>query len=673
MLESLLKNVEERTGYFGAYGGAFTPEILRSTLDELIAAFEEARRDPSFWEEFLAVMQSYSCRPTPITPLKNLSDTLGGPRIYMKREDLNQTGSHKINNVMGQGLLVARMGKKRVIAETGAGQHGVATATMAARLGLECTIYMGAVDVERQRPNVFWMEQLGAEVVSVEDGSATLKDAINQCLRDWAFSMDDTHYVLGTACGPHPFPQMVASFQQIIGQECREQMLADTGRLPDRVYCCVGGGSNATGTFLGFLDDAEVELVGIEAGGEGLDSGRHAARLAGSDGSPGVAQGYKTYFLQDEEGQMRHTHSVAAGPRLHRGEPDPGLPAGQRTGALRGGHRRRGAGSVPDAAAPGRHHRRAGKRPRRGRRHPRSAADGPGPDHPGDPVGPRRQGHLHHRRGVERPRLAAIPATESRPLNLRTYIEGRLGSRKILLMTHVIVGYPSLDANWRMLEQMERADVDLVELQMPFSEPIADGPVFARANQEALKQGLSTKQYFDFMARATERFGFPHLMMGYYNTVFRLTHRTFCERLSRSGGAGFIVPDLPIEEYHDLSPLSEAHGLTPIALITPTNTDARLAEIGRHGRGFVYGVARRGVTGKPTDLKAGIDALVARYRAATDLPLALGFGIAGGDDVRQLHGSCEIAIVGSALLERWESGGEGAYADFLQELRKARF
>ena len=258
-------------------------------------------------------------------------------------------------------------------------------------------------------------------------------------------------------------------------------------------------------------------------------------------------------------------------------------------------------------------------------------------------------------------------------MNLQTHIESRLGSRKILLMTHVIVGYPSLDANWRMLEEMERADVDLVELQMPFSEPIADGPVFARANQEALKQGLSTGQYFDFMARATERFEFPHLMMGYYNTVFRLTHGTFCERLSAAGGAGFIVPDLPIEEYHDLFPLSETHRLTPIALFTPTNSDARLAEIGRHGRGFVYGVARRGVTGKPTDLKAGIDALVARYRAATDVPLALGFGIVAGNDVRQLHGSCEIAIVGSALLQHWERGGEGTYADFLQELQKARF
>ena len=311
LTEALL--APEHKGYYGAYGGAFVPEILRSTLDELIEVFGDARRDPAFWKEFVQVMGSYSCRPTPITFLQNLSASLGGARLYLKREDLNHTGAHKINNVMGQGLLVRRMGKGRVIAETGAGQHGVATATMAARLGLQCRIYMGAVDVERQRPNVFWMEQLGAEVVSVEDGSATLKDAINECLRDWAFSMDDTHYVMGTVCGPHPFPQIVAYFQQVIGRESRRQMVEETGGLPHRVYACVGGGSNATGMFLGFLEDEEVELVGVEAGGLGLESGKHAARLAGDDGSPGVAQGYKTYFLQDDEGQMRHTHSVSAG------------------------------------------------------------------------------------------------------------------------------------------------------------------------------------------------------------------------------------------------------------------------------------------------------------------------------------------------------------------------
>ena len=312
ILDSLI-GPGSRDGYYGEFGGAFVPEILRTTLDELADAFYQAAEDPSFWEEFHRVMSTYSCRPTPITFLENLSSEFDGPSLYLKREDLNQTGAHKINNVMGQGLLVRRMGKKRVIAETGAGQHGVATATMAARFGLQCTIYMGAEDVERQRPNVFWMEQLGAEVISVEDGTATLKDAINECFRDWAFSMEDTHYVLGTACGPHPFPAMVARFVHVIGRESREQMLERCGRLPDRVYACVGGGSNATGMFLGFVDDPGVELVGIEAGGLGLDSGQHASRLAGKDGSAGVAQGYKTFFLQNEEGQMLDTHSVSAG------------------------------------------------------------------------------------------------------------------------------------------------------------------------------------------------------------------------------------------------------------------------------------------------------------------------------------------------------------------------
>ena len=302
----------DASGYFGEYGGKFIPEILYTTFDELIAAFYKAKADPEFWQSYVDVMQNYSCRPTPITPLENFAKSLGGKfQIFCKREDLNHTGAHKANNCMGQGLLVQRMGKKRVIAETGAGQHGVATATMAARMGLECTVYMGSVDVERQRPNVFWMEQLGATVISVTEGAATLKDAINAAMRDWAESMETTHYVLGTTCGPHPFPEMVAWFQSIIGQESREQMLKINGRLPDRIYACVGGGSNASGIFLPFLDDKAVELIGVEAGGRGLESGEHAARFYG--GTVGVAQGYKTYFFQDDEGQMLHTHSIAAG------------------------------------------------------------------------------------------------------------------------------------------------------------------------------------------------------------------------------------------------------------------------------------------------------------------------------------------------------------------------
>lgn len=310
---SLFDFPPDREGYYGAYGGCFLPEILTSTIEELRQCFRACKADPAFWREYVEVMQSYSGRPTPVTCLDNLSRHLGGARIYVKREDLNHTGSHKINNVMGQGLLCKRLGKTRVIAETGAGQHGFATATMAARFGFECKIYMGAVDVARQRPNVFWMENLGAEVVAVEDGQRTLKDAINECLRDWVTNMSDTHYVLGTACGPHPFPEMVSFFQSIIGSEAREQLFGLTGRLPDRVYACVGGGSNAIGIFQGFLDDRDVELVGCEAGGLGPGPGGHASRLAYRDASLGVAQGYKTYFLQNEDGNMLETHSIAAG------------------------------------------------------------------------------------------------------------------------------------------------------------------------------------------------------------------------------------------------------------------------------------------------------------------------------------------------------------------------
>lgn len=299
-------------GYYSEFGGAYVPEILVATFDELVDHFDEARVDPAFWQSYLDLMASYSGRATPLTPAENLTEHFGGAQVYIKREDLNHTGAHKANNVMGQGLLVKRMGKQRVIAETGAGQHGVATATMAAKFGFDCTIYMGAVDVERQRPNVFWMERLGATVVPVEEGSRTLKDAINEAFRDWVTNMDTTHYVLGTACGPHPFPEMVTWFNSIIGTEARAQVLKQTGKLPARVYACVGGGSNAMGIFSGFLDDA-VELVGAEAGGHGLDTGMHSSRLASTDASIGIAQGYKTFFLQDSDGQMSQTHSVAAG------------------------------------------------------------------------------------------------------------------------------------------------------------------------------------------------------------------------------------------------------------------------------------------------------------------------------------------------------------------------
>jgi tryptophan synthase beta chain len=310
MISSEMLLTPDARGFYGEYGGAFVPEILRPALQDLAAMLSRVREDEAFWRAFLAELSSYAGRPTPLTALGNLSRELGGAMIYVKREDLNHTGAHKINNVIGQAMLAKRLGKDRVIAETGAGQHGVATATAAARLGLKCTVFMGAKDVRRQYPNVFWMRQMGAEVIAVEDGARTLKDAINAAMRDWSESFPTTHYILGTAAGPHPFPQLVSWLQSVIGKEARQQWQALGGSLPKAVYACVGGGSNALGLFQGFMDLAEVELVGAEAGG---DSSGHAARIAGGEGQPGISHGYRSLFLQTAEGQMAGTHSLAAG------------------------------------------------------------------------------------------------------------------------------------------------------------------------------------------------------------------------------------------------------------------------------------------------------------------------------------------------------------------------
>ncbi|HIZ98371.1 MAG TPA: tryptophan synthase subunit beta [Candidatus Janibacter merdipullorum] len=302
---------ERAPGRFGAFGGRYVPEALIPALEELDEARRKAAVDPDFVEALARLHRTYTGRPSIITEVPRFAEHAGGARIILKREDLNHTGSHKINNVLAQALLTTRMGKRRVIAETGAGQHGVATATAAALMGLECTIYMGRVDTERQALNVARMRMLGATVVPVEHGSATLKDAINEAMRDWVTNVDHTHYVLGTVTGPHPFPEMVRDFHAIIGEEAREQVLESTGRLPEAVIACVGGGSNAMGIFHRFVEDEGVRLIGVEAGGEGIESGRHAARFATAE--PGVLHGAMSYLMQDDEGQTLETHSVSAG------------------------------------------------------------------------------------------------------------------------------------------------------------------------------------------------------------------------------------------------------------------------------------------------------------------------------------------------------------------------
>ena len=298
-------------GHFGRYGGQFVPETLMHPLKELTDAYDQSRRDPEFQREFENLLASYVGRPTPLSFARRLTEHLGGPRIYLKREDLCHTGAHKINNALGQGLLARRMNKTRIIAETGAGQHGVATATVCALLGLECLVYMGTEDMRRQELNVFRMRLLGAEVAAVDSGSRTLKDAINEALRDWVTNVENTYYLLGSVLGPHPYPQMVRDFQSVIGREARGQILAAEGRLPDLLVACVGGGSNSIGLFYEFLADPDVRMIGVEAGGRGTGLGDHAARFAG--GKPGVIQGTSSYVLQDDNGQIALTHSISAG------------------------------------------------------------------------------------------------------------------------------------------------------------------------------------------------------------------------------------------------------------------------------------------------------------------------------------------------------------------------
>ncbi|EZQ19941.1 tryptophan synthase subunit beta [Pseudomonas sp. G11-1] len=304
-------SVPDQRGHFGPYGGRFVSETLMDALEELETLYEKLSRDPEFQAEFDRDLAHYVGRPSPLYFAERLSAKVGGAQIWLKREDLNHTGAHKVNNTIGQALLAKHMGKPRVIAETGAGQHGVATATVAARLGLKCQVYMGAEDVKRQALNVYRMKLLGAEVIPVTSGSKTLKDAMNEAMRDWVTNIDDTFYIIGTVAGPHPYPKLVRDFQCVIGREAREQSLAQAGRLPDALVACVGGGSNAIGLFHPFLEDQDVAMYGVEAGGDGLETGRHAAPLA--SGRPGVLHGNRTYLMEDENGQIIETHSVSAG------------------------------------------------------------------------------------------------------------------------------------------------------------------------------------------------------------------------------------------------------------------------------------------------------------------------------------------------------------------------
>lgn len=389
-------NLPDAHGHFGPYGGTFVAETLSHALDELRDAYARYQHDPEFIKEYEYELKHFVGRPSPIYHARRLTEHCGGAQIYLKREDLNHTGAHKVNNVIGQALLARRMGKPRVIAETGAGQHGVATATIAARYGMECVVYMGSEDVRRQAANVYRMKLLGATVVPVESGSRTLKDALNEAMRDWVTNVADTFYIIGTVAGPHPYPMMVRDFQAVIGEECKVQMPELAGRQPDAVIACVGGGSNAMGIFYPYIDHASVQLIGVEAAGEGLESGRHAASLTG--GSPGVLHGNRTYLLQDEDGQIIETHSISAGLDY------PGV--GPEHAWLKDAGRAQYVGITDKEALQAFHDlcRMEGiipaleSQPCAGLRLQAGADAAEGQDPAGQPVRPRRQGHAYRRR-----------------------------------------------------------------------------------------------------------------------------------------------------------------------------------------------------------------------------------------------------------------------------------
>ncbi len=435
-------NLPDAKGHFGRFGGMFVPETLMTALLELTAEYEKAKADPAFHTELNGLLKDYVGRPTPLYFAERLTQQLGGAKIYLKREDLLHTGAHKINNALGQILLARRMGKKRIIAETGAGQHGVATATVCARFGFECVIYMGEVDMARQALNVARMNFLGAKVVPVTAGQRTLKEAVNEAMRDWVTNVRTTHYILGCALGSHPFPMIVRDFHRVIGEEARRQILEKEGRLPDLLVACVGGGSNAIGLFWPFLQDEGVKMLGVEAGGRGIRDGEHAARFQG--GKLGVLQGTKTWLLADDDGQIQLTHSVSAG--LDYAAVGPEHAYLQRAGPhrLRLRDRRRGARRLQQAEPLGGHHPRARKRARHRRRPQARPEDAPGSTHHREPQRPRRQGRRAGRgvsaRGEEavatREALPSLPITVREPHH--SGIEGAAGSR---YATPQLLGY----------------------------------------------------------------------------------------------------------------------------------------------------------------------------------------------------------------------------------------
>ena len=685
--------------HIGQYGGQYVPETLMPTLAEIDAAFRAALDDPDFQAEYQALLRDYVGRETPLYEARRLSDALGGARIFLKREDLNHTGAHKVNNVLGQALLARRMGKTRLIAETGAGMHGVATATAAALLGLPCVVYMGALDVARQAPNVDRMRALGAEVVAVQSGSRTLKDAMNEAIRDWAASAEHTFYVIGTVAGPAPYPEMVKAFQSVIGREARRQCLDKLGRLPDEVIACVGGGSNAMGIFAGFLGDPGVRLTGVEAAGEGLATGRHAASING--GTVGVLHGAKTKLLQTPEGQILEAYSVSAGldyPGVgpeHCHLADLGraryavcddrhaihafdalcrcegiIPALESSHAL--AEAIRIAPTLPREAVlvvnlSGRGDKDMDNVTQWKAAHPDYRYEGPHSPEGGTPQGPGSQPVT-----VETQSPSSVHRSPAGGARLQSVFAHAKAEGRAARVLYMPCGFPSMAETEAVMEALIAGGADVLELGVPFSDPIADGPVIQAAGQQALAGGVDLPKILALAGNLRAKHPETGLVLfSYYNPILAYGPDRLCADAAAAGIDGLLVVDVPHEEESELRPIAEAAGLSWIPLVSPATTPERAKDLVAGCNGFVYVITVRGITGERKALPPELAERLKALRQVTDLPLAAGFGVSDRATAEAISAHADGYVVGSAAVRALAEGGIPRLSAFLTALRGA--
>ena len=642
---------EQRHGYFGAFGGQFMPETLMNAVIELEEAYNKYKDDPEFVRELEDLHKKYTGRPSLLYYADRMTKDLGGAKIYLKREDLNHTGSHKLNNVIGQMLLAKRMGKTRVIAETGAGQHGVATATVAALMGMECEVFMGAEDCERQALNVYRMELLGAKVHPVTTGTSTLKDAVSEAMREWTNRMSDTHYVLGSVMGAHPFPMIVRDFQSIISREAREQILEAEGRLPTAVMACVGGGSNAMGMFYNFIPDEGVRLIGCEAAGHGVDTDMNAATMA--NGTVGIFHGMKSYFCQDEDGQIAPVYSISAGLDY------PGI--GPEHAYLRDSGRAEYVPVTDDEAVDAFEYL--------------SRLEGIIPA-------------IESAHAVAHARK--IAPTMSKDDIIIICLSGRGDKDVAIFMSKIKDAFtkgkafiPFISAGDHGIENTERyirimvkAGADMVEIGIPFSDPTAEGPVIQEASTRALSTGVKIHDIFDMVRRlrtGDDAVTVPLVFMTYLNPIYVFGREKFFTLCEEVGISGVIVPDMPFEEKGELGTIAHKHGVEVVSLIAPTSEN-RIEMIAKEAEGFVYCVSSLGVTGMRSEIKTDIKSIVETIRKYTDIPVAVGFGISKPEQAEAMARVSDGAIVGSAIVKIIAEHGENAdqaLFDYVQSMKQA--